>query len=52
MMDSHPPPLSYNLDDHMDVTEEPLTGVPTALPAPQQPTDEQLKAEVYGSNKG
>ena len=51
MMNSHPPPLSYNLDDHIDVTEEPLTGVPTALPAPQQPTDEQLNAEVYGSNK-
>ena len=51
MTDNCPPPLPYDLDDHMDVTEEPPTGVPTTPPAPQQLTDEQLNAEVYGSNK-
>ena len=50
-MDNHPLPLPYDLDDRMDMTEEPPTGVPTALPAPQQPTDEQLDAEVYSSNE-
>ena len=51
MMDSRPPPIPYDLDDCMDITKEPPTGVPTPTPAPQQPTDEQLNADVYGSNE-
>ena len=35
----------------MDVTKEPPTGVPTPTPIPQQPTDEQLNADVYSSNE-
>ena len=50
-MDSRPPPIPYDLDNCMDVTEEPPTGVPTPTPTPQQPTDEQLNADVYGSNE-
>ena len=49
--DNRSPPLPYDLDDCMDVTEEPPTRVPTALPASQQLTDELLNAEVYGSNE-
>ena len=48
MTDSHPPPIPYNLDNCMDVTEEPSTGVPTPTPASQQLTDEQLNTDVYG----
>ena len=49
--DSHPPPTPYDLDDRMDITEEPPTGVPTPTPTPQQLTDEQLDADMYGSNE-
>ena len=33
-MDSHPPPTPYDLDDCMDITEEPPTGVPISTPTP------------------
>ena len=51
MMDSCPPPIPYDLDDCMDITKEPPTGVPTPTPGPQQLTDEQLDADVYGSKE-
>ena len=46
--DSHPLPTLYDLDDCMDVTEEPPTRVPIPTPTPQQLTDKQLNADVYG----
>ena len=48
--ENHPPPAPYELDDRMDVTEDPVAQDPEA--AGIVLTDKQLAEELYGPQTG
>ena len=48
--ENHPPPAPYELDDQMDVTEDPVAQDPET--AGIVLTDEQLAEELYGPQTG
>ena len=50
MSENRPPPAPYELDDQMDVTEDPVAQDPEA--AGVVLTDEQLAEELYGPQTG
>ena len=50
MSENRPPPAPYQLDDRMDVTEDPVAQDPET--AGIVLTDEQLAEELYGPQTG